>query len=168
VLWLLQVPGLSVTGGLLLACIAYQLLAGDSEGGKDIAPASGFWGAMRSIIVADAAMGLDNVLGVAGAADGSLALVVLGLAISIPIVVWGSTLVLKSIQRFPWLLYAGGTVLAWTAAKMIAEEPLVRELLDGNAASVPAVYVAVVGGTLGLAWLRNRRAAIHVHTEVLQ
>lgn len=168
VLWLLTLPGLSFTGGLLLAGIAYQLLTGDSEGNGDIAPASGFWGAMRTIILADAAMGLDNVLGVAGAAGGNLALVILGLAISIPIVVWGSTLVLKLIQHFPALLYAGGVVLAATAAKMLTEEPLVHELLDGRTAAVPAVYAAVVGGTLGLAWLRNRRAATRAHSEVLQ
>jgi len=168
VLWLLTLPGLSFTGGLLLAAIAYQLLTGDSEGGGNIAPASGFWGAMRTIVLADAAMGLDNVLGVAGAAGGNLALVILGLAISIPIVVWGSTLILRSIQRFPALLYAGGVVLASTAAKMVTEEPLVRELLDGRTAAVPAVYVAVVGGTLALAWLRNRRVAMRAHPEVLQ
>lgn len=168
VLWLLTLPGLSFTGGLLLAVIAYQLLTGDSEGGGNIAPVSGFWSAMRTIVMADAAMGLDNVLGVAGAADGNLALVLLGLAISIPIVIWGSTLLLESIQHFPALLYAGGTVLAWTAAKMLTEEPLARELLDGRTAAVPAVYVTVVGGTLGLAWLRNRRASMRTHSEVLQ
>jgi YjbE family integral membrane protein len=168
VLWVLAVPGLRFAGGLLLACIAYQLLTGDGEGSKDIAPVSGFWGAIRTIVVADAAMGLDNVLGVAGAADGSLLLVVLGLAISIPIVVWGSTMILTSIQRFPLLLYLGGTVLAWTAAKMLTEEPLVHELLDEHAAAVPAIYVAIVGGTLGFAWLHNRRMAIRAHTEVLQ
>jgi YjbE family integral membrane protein len=168
VLWLLTLPGLSFTGGLLLAAIAYQLLTGDSEGGGDIAPASGFWSAMRTIVLADAAMGLDNVLGVAGAAGGNLTLVILGLAISIPIVVWGSTLILRSIQHFPALLYAGGVVLASTAAKMVTDEPLVRELLDGRTAAVPAVYVAVVGGTLALAWLRNRRVAMRAHPEVLQ
>jgi predicted tellurium resistance membrane protein TerC len=83
-------------------------------------------------------------------------------------VVWGSTLVLKLIQHFPALLYAGGVVLAATAAKMLTEEPLVHELLDGRTAAVPAVYAAVVGGTLGLAWLRNRRAATRAHSEVLQ
>lgn len=169
VLWLLTIPGLSFGGGLLLACVAYQLLTGDPNGGgKGIAPASSFWGAMRTIIVADAAMGLDNVLGVAGAADGKLPLVVLGLGISIPIVAWGSTLMLKSIERFPALLYVGGAVLAWTAAKMLTEEPFVQELLDGRAIAILAIYIAIGGGTLGLAWLRNRRAAVRSRTEVLQ
>src|SRR6266508_2630201 len=127
--------------------------------GRGIAPAAGFWSAMRTIVIADAVMGVDNVLGVAGAAHGSILLVVLGLAISIPIVVYGSTLILRCIERFPALLYAGGAVLAWTAAQMIVGEPFVRELLAGRAASVAAVYGAIVCGVLGLAWLRNRRPA---------
>ena len=101
-------------------------------------------------------------------AGGSLLLVILGLAISIPIVVWGSAMILTSIQRFPGLLYLAGTVLAWTAATMLTEEPLVHELLNDRAAAAPAVYVAIVGGTLGFAWLHNRRTAIRAHTEVLQ
>lgn len=169
VLWLLMVPGLSFAGGVLLVWIAYQLLTGDDGGrAKEVAPASSFWGAMRTIVIADAAMGMDNVLGVAGAAEGNVPLVVLGLLISIPIVIWGSTLILRSIERFPGLLYVGGAVLAWTAAKMLTEEPLVRELLTGRTVAIPAVYVAVVGGILGLAWLRNRRVATQSHLEVLQ
>jgi YjbE family integral membrane protein len=160
VLWVLMLPGLMFAGGALLAWIAYRLLTGE-EGSRErgVAPAPGFWSAMRTIVIADTVMGVDNVLGVAGAAHGSILLVVLGLAISIPIVVWGSTLVLKCIERFPGLLYVGGAVLAWTAAQMIMSEPFLRELLAGRAASVAAVYTALVGGVLGLAWLRNRRPA---------
>jgi YjbE family integral membrane protein len=169
VLWLLMIPGLSFAGGILLAWIAYQLLTGDDGGrGKEITPASSFWGAMRTIVIADVAMGLDNVLGVAGAADGNVPLVVLGLVISIPIVVWGSTLILRSIERFPGLLYVGGAVLAWTAAKMLTEEPFVHEFLTGRTVAISAVYIAVVGGILGLAWLRNRRTALRSQLEVLQ
>lgn len=158
VLWLLGLPGLSAAGGALLAWIAYRLLTDDAGGsGREVAASHGFWSAMRTIVVADAVMGLDNVLGVAGAANGSFALVVLGLAISIPIVVWGSTLVLKCIERVPALLYAGGAVLAWTAAQMIVGEPFVRELLAGRTAATAAAYAALVGGVLGLAFLRNRR-----------
>ena len=87
---------------------------------------------MRTIVIADAVMGLDNVLAVAGAAHGSVLLVVAGLVISIPIVVWGSTLILRWIERFPGLLYLGGAVLAWTAAKMIADEPLYQAWLDAR------------------------------------
>src|SRR5690242_644662 len=104
VLWLLAVPGLSLAGGALLAWIAYRLLAGDERGEQRvIRPAQGFWAAMRTIVVADAVMGLDNVLGVAGAAHGDALLVVLGLAVSVPIVVWGSRMILRVIERFPAL-----------------------------------------------------------------
>ncbi len=158
VLWLLQIPGLMLAGGVLLAWIAYRLLAqNDAAPGHDIAPAMSFWSAMRTIVVADAVMGLDNVLAVAGAAHGSAVLVVMGLLISIPIVVWGSTLILGWIERLPALLYVGGAVLAWTAVKMMTGEPLVAEALEGRPVVVALLYAGVVGGTLGIAWARSRR-----------
>ena len=161
VLWLLQVPGLMLAGGALLVWIAYRLLTGDDGGREhDLAPAAGFWAAMRTIVVADAVMGLDNVLAVAGAAHGSILLVVLGLLISIPIVVWGSTLILRWLERYPSLLYVGGAVLAWTAVKMITGEPFLEEFFEERRRLVNVLYVLVVGGTLSLAWLRNRRALI--------
>jgi YjbE family integral membrane protein len=158
VLWLLQVPGLMLAGGALLMWIAYRLLTGDDGGREhDLAPAMSFWAAMRTIVIADAVMGLDNVLAVAGAAHGSMLLVVLGLVISIPIVVWGSTLILHWIERFPSLLYIGGAVLAWTAAKMIVGEPMVEAELAARPGFVTSIYVAVIGGVLGLAWAQKRR-----------
>ena len=164
VLWLLEIPGLMLAGGILLAWIAYRLLAGDENGREhDVTPARGFWAAMRTIVIADAVMGLDNVLAVAGAAHGSVLLVVAGLVISIPIVVWGSTLILHWIERFPALLYIGGAVLAWTAAKMIADEPLYQEWLQARPGVRSALYFLIVGGVLAAPWLRNRKAK-----EVLQ
>jgi len=158
VLWLLKVPGLMLAGGLLLVWIAYRLLTGEDGGREhDVAPARGFWAAMRTIVIADAVMGLDNVLAVAGAAHGSILLVVLGLVISIPIVVWGSTLILHWLERYPGLLYVGGAVLAWTAVTMISGEPLMIDLLVGQPLLVDALYFLVIGGTLALAWLRKRR-----------
>jgi predicted tellurium resistance membrane protein TerC len=112
---------------------------------------------MRTIVIADAVMGMDNVLAVAGAAHGSVLLVVLGLVISIPIVVWGSTLIIGWIERFPALLYVGGAVLAWTAAKMILGEPLVAEWLEHQPALRAALYVVVIGGVLAAAALRKRK-----------
>jgi YjbE family integral membrane protein len=166
VLWLLEIPGLMLAGGILLAWIAYRLLAGDDNGrDHDVAPAASFWQAMRTIVVADAVMGLDNVLAVAGAAHGSVLLVVAGLLISIPIVVWGSTLILHWIERFPALLYLGGAVLAWTAAKMIADEPLYQEWIQARPGIRSALYLVVVGGVLAVPYLRNRRARVK---EVLQ
>ncbi len=167
VLWLLQIPGLMFAGGVLLIWIAYRLLAGEDGGSEHVVPpAMSFWAAMRTIVIADAVMGLDNVLAVAGAAHGSVPLVVLGLVISIPIVVWGSTLILRWLERFPTLLYVGGAVLAWTAAKMIVSEPLLEEGVGAPLRG--AIYVAVIGGVLGAAALKSRRQVRSQAKEVVQ
>ena len=95
VVWLLQIPGLMLVGGLGLVWVAYKLLADQAEQGHEEGGAHTFWGAMKTIIVADALMGIDNVLGVAGAAHGAMDLVVIGLLVSVPIVVFGSSVVLR-------------------------------------------------------------------------
>jgi YjbE family integral membrane protein len=144
VVWLLKIPGLLLAGGVLLLWIGYKLLLPEEPHGHDDAPAAkGFWSAMRTIVVADAVMGLDNVLAVAGAAHGNYGLVVVGLAVSVPIVVWGSTLVLKVVERYPAVVYAGAGVLAWTAAKMIAGEPLLAPAFAQAPALQWAVYAAI-------------------------
>ena len=157
VVWLLQIPGLMLVGGLGLVWIAYKLLV-DQGGDDEHSPvASTFWGAMKTIVVADALMGVDNVLGVAGAAHGSFDLVIIGLLVSVPIVVFGSTLVLKLVQRFPIIIQAGAAVLALTAAKMIVGEPLLDEVFDHTAARW-ATYVTAVIGVLAAGWWASRRS----------
>ncbi|WP_031405522.1 TerC family protein [Geobacillus vulcani] len=125
VVWLLKIPGLLLVGGVLLVWIAYKLLI-EGKSHDDVEAGGSLWEAIRTIIIADALMGLDNVLAVAGAAHGSFLLVVLGLLISVPIMVWGSTLILKWIERFPIIITIGAGVLAWTAAKMIVDEPFLK------------------------------------------
>jgi YjbE family integral membrane protein len=159
VVWLLKIPGLLLAGGALLLWIAYRLLDDGEESEHSVAPAASFWGAMKTIVVADVVMGLDNVLAVAGAAQGSFLLVVLGLLISIPIVVWGSTLILHLVERHPVIIYFGAGVLAWTAAKMMASEPLVKPHLVGWETLVTAVQWAIVVGLIGLSLAGNRRKA---------
>jgi YjbE family integral membrane protein len=127
--WLLKIPGLMLAGGLALLWIAWKLARGEEGSDEPHAEASGFWGAMRTIVVADALMGIDNVLGVAGAAHGAFDLVVIGLALSVPIVVFGSTLVLRLLQRFPWIVWVGAAVLAFTALQMVLGDPLVQRWL---------------------------------------
>jgi YjbE family integral membrane protein len=158
VVWLLKVPGLLLIGGALLVWIACKLLVDNREGceHEDGHAATGFWGAMRTIIIADALMGLDNVLAVAGAAQGSFLLVVLGLLISIPIVIWGSQLILKWVERFPVIVYIGAGVLAWTAVKMMTGEPLVQPLLAQYPAIPWVAYVLVIGGVLSAGYCMNR------------
>ncbi|MBQ1762152.1 MAG: YjbE family putative metal transport protein, partial [Aquincola sp.] len=161
VVWLLQIPGLMLAGGLGLVWIAYKLLVpgGDEEHGG--AGATTFFGAMKTIIVADALMGVDNVLGVAGAAHGAFDLVVIGLLISVPIVVWGSSVVLKLVDRFPVISYLGAGVLAFTAAKMIVGEPLLKPVFDPNEVARWAVYAVVIAGVLLAGRMMARRAEAH-------
>ncbi|WP_449539317.1 TerC family protein [Ferdinandcohnia sp. Marseille-Q9671] len=128
VVWLLEIPGLHLIGGILLVWIAYKLLTDDTE--HEIEAQGSFMAAVRTIIVADALMGLDNVLGVAGAAHGSFTLVVIGLIISVPIMVWGSTLFIKLVDRFPIIVTFGAAILAWTASKMIVEEPFIEDFFE--------------------------------------
>jgi YjbE family integral membrane protein len=168
VVWLLQIPGLMLVGGLGLLWIAYKLLADQGEKEHTGPVASTFWGAMKTIVIADALMGVDNVLGVAGAAHGSFDLVIIGLLVSVPIVVFGSTMVLRLVERFPIIINLGAAVLAFTAAKMIVSEPLL-DALYGGPASPPsaqtmqtvaewATYALAVIGVLGAGWWVTRRA----------
>jgi YjbE family integral membrane protein len=158
VVWLLMVPGLRFLGGLALVWIAWKLLAPKHQDASAHArPTENFWAAMKTIVVADALMGLDNVLGVAAAANGSFALVVIGLLISIPIVVWGSTLILKWVERFPLFVYIGAGVLAWTAAKMMLHEPLLDPYVDGRTLLKALFEFIVVAGVLLAGFLAARR-----------
>lgn len=125
--WLLDLPGLLLVGGLLLMVIAYKLMTGEDS--HEIKAKDSLWGAVGTIVLADAAMGLDNVLAVAGAAHDDFRLVIIGLLISIPIVVWGSTLFIKLLDRFTWILFIGAGVIAFTAAKMVTEEPILDRLI---------------------------------------
>ena len=162
VVWLLMIPGLRFLGGLALVWIAYKLLVpkvakGDAHG----KPVDSFGRAMKTIIIADALMGLDNVLAVAGAAKGSFLLVILGLLISIPIVVWGSTLILKWVDRFPVIVYLGAGVLAWTAVQMMLHEPLLEPFITGKLLIQAIAYAGIIGGVLlaGLMATRRRKKA---------
>ena len=158
VVWLLKVPGLMLVGGLGLVWIAYRLLV-PSGGHDEHGPvANTFWSAMKTIVVADALMGVDNVLGVAGAAHGAFDLVVIGLLVSVPIVVWGSSLVLKLIDRYPAITFVGAGVLAFTAAKMIVSEPMLDAVFDPHMLARLATYATLVAGVLLAGWWGLRRS----------
>jgi YjbE family integral membrane protein len=172
VVWLLKIPGLLFLGGSLLIWIAYKLLVDNGGEGQHTAdPVAGFWGAMKTIVVADALMGLDNVLAVAGAAHGSFLLVVLGLLISIPIVIWGSQLILKLVVRYPVIVYIGSGVLALTAVKMMISEPLIKEWLVQHPLVIWVGYITVIGGVLSAGFMANHgkaraRVAAHLVDEI--
>jgi YjbE family integral membrane protein len=156
VVWLLKVPGLMGLGGAALLWIAYRLIAEDGGEDQHGPAAMSFWGAMKTIVIADALMGIDNVLGVAGAAHGAIDLVILGLLISVPIVVFGSKVVLQMVERFPIIIHLGAAVLAFTAAKMIVSEPLLAEVFDPSAFARWSTYAVCIVGVLGAGWLATR------------
>jgi YjbE family integral membrane protein len=156
VVWLLQIPGLMLIGGLGLLWIAYRLIAEDGGNDAHGPVATTFWGAMKTIVIADALMGVDNVLGVAGAAHGAMDLVGIGLLISVPIVVFGSSIVLRLVERFPIIIQLGSAVLAFTAARMIIGEPLLDAVFDPNAVARWSTYAACIAGVLGAGWWASR------------
>jgi YjbE family integral membrane protein len=145
VVWLLRIPGFLVAGGFALIWIGWKLTRGGGDA-HDVRAVSTVRGAIQTIIVADAVMGVDNVLAVAGAAQGNFVLVMLGLAISIPIVVWGSTLVVRWVDRFPVILWFGAAILGWTAAKMIVGEPLVAPWFGAYPVARIALFALVIVG----------------------
>jgi YjbE family integral membrane protein len=157
VVWLLGIPALLALGGLFLVWVAYKLLAPIRDSGDHIQsqPKTSLWDAIRTIVMADAVMGIDNVLGVAGAAHGDFLLVLLGLLINVPIMILGSTLILRLVDRFPIMIYIGAGVLGFTAASMITREPLFRDYLDNRDALVWALHALIVGGVLLIGYLRN-------------
>jgi YjbE family integral membrane protein len=172
VVWLLQIPGLMLVGGLGLLWIAYNLINSDEDEQHDDVGAMTFLGAMKTIVVADALMGIDNVLGVAGAASGSFELVALGLMISIPIVVFGSQLVLKLVARWPIIIPMGGAVLAFTAAQMVVNESLLNEFFDGTLwhqeAARWSVHLVFMSAILAVSWLRRKRQAFENTPQSLE
>lgn len=157
VVYLLGLPGLMLVGGLLPLPIAWKLLKPEHSDQHAIAPAASFWTAIRTIVVADVLMGLDNVLAIAGAAKGHMGLVVIGLLISIPLVVWGSTLILKLIERFPMLVYAGAAAIAWTAGRMISHESFWRDWFDAHGWMKHVLEFGLVFIVCGGAYLFYRR-----------
>jgi len=174
-LTLLAIPFLKIVGALLLVWIGVKLLAPDDEGHGDIAASDKLWAAVKTIIVADLVMSVDNVIAIAGAAQGAgqhqMPLVIFGLLVSIPIIVWGSQLVIKLMDRFPVIIIFGGMLLGWIAGSMAVTDPavvpympLAGDLAQGKAPEVLAAvrYGAGVSGALlvlALGYIIKRRAA---------
>lgn len=127
--YLLMIPGLRLVGGLALIYIAWKLTADNQEHGN-VRTATTFWGAMATIVWADAVMGLDNALAIAGAAGGNWWLIIFGLLVSVPIILFGSTMVAKLIDKYPDCVFIGAFVLYVVAIKMIVHEPFIDNHLD--------------------------------------
>jgi YjbE family integral membrane protein len=127
--YLLMIPGLRLIGGLALLYIAWQLVRPNHEEHKEVEAKTTFWGAMATIVWADAVMGLDNALAIAGAAGGNWYLIIFGLLLSVPIILFGSTIVARIMERYPKTIWIGGGVLVIVALQMIWNEPLLQEYI---------------------------------------
>jgi len=160
VVYVLDLPGFMLAGAIALVWIARKLLTPDPQAAGNHAaavPAATFAVALRTIVVADAVMGVDNVLAIGGAAIGSVLLIVLGLAISVPIIVWGSHLVIRLVDRFPSIVLLGGAVLGWTAYSMIVREPLLAAWFADHPAT--KLVAAILVFSISLApWCTARLA----------
>ncbi|HEX2827138.1 MAG TPA: TerC family protein [Burkholderiales bacterium] len=155
---MLKLPYLKLIGAVLLLWIAVKLLMPEEEGGEDVSASDNLIVAIKTILVADLVMSLDNVIGVAAAAKDNDTLLILGLAISIPLVIFGSTILLKLMGRFPVIITIGAALLGWVAGEMAATDPLIKEWVNANAhwlhwvaPAAGAVLVVVVGK-----WLASR------------
>ena len=158
---LLTLPWLKVVGGLLLLYIGVDLLLDDDEEHDHAAKPVSVASAVRIILVADLVMSLDNVLAVAAAAQGNTPLLVIGLVISVPLIVFGSTMLLKVMQRFPIIITAGAALLGWLAGEMVLTDPGLHrwtgelpEAAAEAASLLGAAFVVIVGK-----WLQRRAAA---------
>jgi YjbE family integral membrane protein len=163
---LMLLPYVKIAGGLALLYIAAKLVVPDNpETEKGGTAAAHLWHAVRIIAAADVIMSLDNVIAIAAAVEGNLPLMVLGLAISIPMVVAGAAMMLVLLDRFPVLVWAGAALLGWIAGQVIATDPLVTAALTewfGTATAYRAVFAASVLGvvvvlTAGSFWRRTRQ-----------
>lgn len=168
---LLSTPWLKVIGSLLLFWIAIKLLAEDGANENDIKDSSNIWGAVQTIVVADLVMSLDNVLAIAAAAKGNWGLIIIGLAVSVPLIVFGATLVMWLLTRVPALVWVGAALLGWIAGELIVSDPgtqawaaeLAKSMgisfhaLELIAAAIGAAFVVAAG------WLLKRRHAAAAH-----
>lgn len=152
---LLNLPYLKLVGAVLLLWIGVKLLVPDDDEHGNLKASDKLLGAIKTIIVADFVMSVDNVIGIAGAAHGAgheghqMALVIFGLLVSIPIIVWGSTMVLKLMDRFPLIITAGGMLLGWIAGTLAIGDPAVQRFVPDN--DFNHYVAAVVGAMLVLA-----------------
>ena len=152
--WLLQIPFLQVVGGILLLWIGVQLLSEHEEEGGEAKENAGLMAAIRTILIADLVMSLDNVIAVAAAAKGNTTLLILGLAISIPLVIFGSALMIKMMERFPIIVTLGAALIGWVGGETMVSDIALKEVAAANpwihyaAAAAGAALVVGLGRTL--------------------
>ena len=143
-----NIPALRLVGGILLLWIGYKLVV-DDDSEHNIEAKDNLRAAIMTIVIADGIMGIDNVIGVVGAASGNMTLVAVGMLITVPIIIYGSTLFVKVIERFPIILYVGGGILAWVGAAMSVEDKLISHTVAPYALLIKiGAVIFVVGASL--------------------
>lgn len=171
--WLLKISFVQLIGGVLLLWIAVKLLSGEEES-DDINGGSSLKEAIKTIIIADLVMSLDNVVAVAGAANGDIVLIIIGLAVSIPLIIWGSQLLMRLMQRFPIIVTLGAALLGYTAGEMIMGDKIagvfLEEVWSGLHSVLPLSLAALVVGIGKLISMRQSKSndvsVINEATEV--
>jgi len=154
--WLMALQGLQIVGGLLLLWIGAQLLADEEEGEGEAKEQSNMMSAIRTILIADLVMSLDNVIGVAAAAKGDQVLLIIGLAISIPLVVFGSSMMIKLMTRFPIVVTLGAALIGWVGGETVASDVFLKDFVSAN----PWFHYAcsVAGAVVVIYWGRQMNA----------
>lgn len=166
---LLTLPYLKIIGGILLLYIGIQLLA-DSDGEEDMKAESSIWAAIRTILIADLVMSLDNVLAVAAAAqkgpeETQLLLLIIGLGMSIPLIIFGSAMLLKVMERYPIIITIGAGLLGFLAGGMLVDDPAIRDSIQNTLGDVKLAFevVGVVIVILAGSFMKKRNAGKHSH-----
>jgi YjbE family integral membrane protein len=154
--WLMALQELQVIGGLLLLWIGAQLLANEEESDSDAKEHANLMSAVRTILIADVVMSLDNVIGVAAAAKGDQVLLIIGLAISIPLVVFGSSMMIKLMERYPSIITFGAALIGWVGGETIASDVLLKEFVADNTWFHYACSAA--GAVIVILWGRQMNA----------
>lgn len=156
---LMAIPYLKLIGGILLLWIAVKLLVDETDE-SDVKESHTIWSAVQTVVIADIVMSLDNVVAIAAAAKGDMSLIVFGLVISVPLIVFGAQLIITLLQRFPVMVWAGAGLLGWIAGELIASDPFWDKFIGNSKAFehfiAPGIGVVFV---LGLAWLIKQRHA---------
>ena len=168
--YLLSLPYLEMAGSAMLIWIGVKLLMGDDEGGEEggVEQKSTLGAAIRTIIIADMIMSLDNVLAMAAAAHGHLWMLIIGLFITVPVILFGSALLMKLMERFPFLVMVGAALIGWVAGEMAISDPAIKEWVDANASILHtaspifgAIFVIAAGKILGRVSSKRRAAEAH-------
>ena len=166
---LLELSFLQVVGGCLLLWIGYQLLTGDEDGEGESKGHGSMMTAIRTILIADLVMSLDNVIAVAATAQGNMVLLILGLAISIPLVIFGATMLLKLMERFPIIITIGAALLGYVSGEMAVTDPIAVPWIDANFSSLhhilPISFAALVVIVGKLLYRRKVAATAHLSEE---